>query len=732
MTSSGGSSVAVTRLHPPTAPRRLVRRCRLDDVLDVGIDSGVPLVLVSAPAGAGKSTLVASWSTGRPETVAWLQAEASDSDPARFWSYLIDALAQAGVLVAGALKPIVAASNGNAEFVVPALVNALASGTGPLLVVIDDYHLIDNAGVHRGVERLVDLCPPQVTLVLATRIDPPFRLGRLRVRGQLVELRVADLRFAGDDARGLLGSSGAALDPDLVDTLCDRTEGWAAGLVLAGLSIDRSDDPAGFVEAFRGDDQFVVEYLHDEFFASATAHDRDRLLKTSVLDQLNGSLVDALTGGSDGAQWLAATAHANQLLVSLDRAGTWFRYHHLLRDLLRMQAHQALVEILPDLHARAAAWFTLNGDHGHAIAHHIAGGGLHAAAGLLRGYGPQLLAGGQVGTLQRLLDQLGELGWTVPSCALLYGWCDYLSGRYSRAEERIGAMLAAAPDGFDPDVATSLRMNISLARGDVTPALRHARRMTASGQLPARPCDLATATGAAYAWAGQTDDARRTLRFAIEKAGAESFRTAHVLALVYLAIVEFDDSSGAAMTAASAALDTADAFGLAGYHGIAPAFAIRARHSDDPGRARADALHALELARRASTVLGLGYVLTICGDVLLGVGDRAGVPLLTEARAVLDQCPDPGVAGRYLDRAEARHRVEPPQRRVAAVLAQQLTGQELAVLRHLPSQLSQRGIAAELYLSLNTVKTHCGAIYRKLGTGNRKAAVQAARELHLL
>jgi len=725
--------LAATKLRPPAPPARLVQRSRLADLLEAGIGGQVRLVLVSAPAGSGKSTLVASWLADRTGPVAWLQAESSDSDPARFWSYLIEAIGQAHPIAASDLRAVVVGSNGDDQVVVSSLVNELARIGAPVVVVIDDYHLIDDASVHRGMERLIDLCPPQVTIVLATRLDPPFRLGRLRVRGQIVEVRSSDLRFDADEAPGLLGSAAPTLDAAQLAQLCDRTEGWAAGLVLAGLSLERSSDAAEFLDAFRGDDQLIVEYLRDELLAAVDDHDRRRLLETSILDQLTGALIDAVTGSTDGAAWLRETAAVNQLVIGLDRTGTWFRYHHLLRDILRLEAHQTIPERIPELHDRAAAWFESEGDHGQAIVHRLAADDRHGAARLLRSHGPRLLADGQIETLRGLLDELGEVARETTWCALLYGWCEFISGRYASAEVWHDAVLEAAAPEFDRTMAVPLHLNILLARGDVAAALVSARQMTATGQLATHPSDLATATGATYAWAGQADDARQSLRLAVEKAAADRLRTANVLALVYLAVVELEDGSAAsAQIASAAALDTARTFGLSAYHGVAPAYAIRARTTADAASARADAGRALDLVRRASTDLALGYVLTVCGDTLTDLGDPGGPPLLTEARSVLDRCPDPGIAGRLLARVESRHRVVDGGRDRAIVLIDPLTDRELAVLRHLPMAMSQRDIASDLYVSLNTVKTHCRAIYRKLGVGDRKAAVQAARDLHLL
>lgn len=733
MRAGWNESLATTKVRPPRPPARLVRRPRLLEVLDDAAEGAVRLVLVSAPAGSGKSTLLTSWVAGRPEAVAWLQAEAGDSDPVCFWQYLIRAIAASRSISGDELAALVASSKGDDVVVVSALVNELAAVEEGLIVVIDDHHLIVDPTVQRGLERFIDLCPSQVTLVIATRFDPPFRLGRLRVRGQMAELRAADLRFDLDDAATLLGPAAGALDPSHLETLCERTEGWAAGLVLAGLSLSRVADPGAFIEAFHGDDHLVVEYLRDELLAGLGPAERERLLQTSILEQLHGDLVDAVTGTGNGARWLRELANENQLVITLDATATWFRYHHLLRDLLRLEAEQQFPLRVQELHTRAATWFESQTQHAPAISHWLAAGDPHAAARLLRVYGPRLLAEGQIDTLRGVLVQLGDVARTVTWCALLMGWCEFISGRAALAGGWLDAMEEAAPEGFDLTVAVALRMNISLAGGDVASALVPARAMDSSDTLPSRPTELVTAVGASYAWGGQADDARRVLSLAVTKASADGMRSAWVLALVYLAIVELDSGTTAsASTAAGVAVETAQRFGLGEYHGLACAYAIRGRTVDDAAAGRADARHAIALARRASTDIALGYVLCVSGDTLLDVGDaEAGRVLLEEARAVIDRCPDPGIVGRHLGRAESRHHLASP-RPHGAEMVEQLTDRELAVLRHLPSSMSQRDIAAEMYVSLNTVKTHCRAIYRKLDATDRKAAVQAARDHDLL
>ncbi len=733
MNSAHELGVAATKLRPPAPPTRLVHRARLESLLDDGLATSLPVMLVSAPAGSGKSTLVASWALGAQRPVAWLQVEASDSDPASFWSSLVAAIGRCRPDVGSAVGPVVIGAQGDGHVVVPAIVNAFIDVEDPLVVVIDDYHLIDNDNVHRGVERLIDLCPAQLTLVVVTRVDPPFRLGRMRVRKRIFEIRAEHLRFATDEATALLGSVGNELSPERLSALCSRTEGWAAGLVLAGLSLEHAPDPDRFVDAFRGDDQLVVSYLSDELLDAISAGDRQRLLETAVLDHLTGPLIDAITGSSDGTSWLAETAARNQLIIRLDSTGEWFRYHHLLRDLLLLEARRTMSHRLAELHGRAADWFASHDDHQRGVVHRFAAGDIPGAIQLMYVVGPDLLGRGQIRTLRGLLEQAGDAAANDTACALGWGWCEYLSSHYDAAKRWLDVALDVAPPSFDPVIAAPLRINLALGSGDVSTALECARLATAAGDLWNRPAELATAVGAAYVWAGMHDEARAALAIAVARCRDEHRLTAHVLTLIYVAIDEVEQGDKAvAYGAAVVAIATAESFGLANYHGVAPAFAIRGRTESDPDAARADVTHALELARRATTDLGLAYVLTLCGDTLLDLGDEAGTSLIVEARGRIGRCVDPGIAGRYLARIESRHHLASPSTDTARSARVQLTERELAVLRYLPTKMTQRDIASALYVSLNTVKTHSNAIFRKLGVSDRKSAVQAARDRHLL
>ncbi len=733
MSELSSGNLAATKLCPPAPPGRLVDRVRLGGLLDAADAAAVPLVLVSAPAGSGKSTLVAAWAAGRGGAVAWLQLEEADADPARFWVSVTAAIGRAAPAVADRLEPLVTGSLGAGQVVVPALVNELSSLPERLVVVLDDYHLIDDADVHRGVERLLDLCPAPLTVVLITRADPPFRLGRMRVRGRVREVRAGDLRFDASEAAELLGTAAARLGGDGLDDLCERTEGWAAGLVLAGLSLERTDDADRFVRAFRGDDQLVAGYLTDELLAVLDDDERRRMVEAAVLHRLSGPLLDAVTGSDDGARWLDGLAARNQLVIRLDAVGEWYRYHHLFRDLLLLEARRSLPERLPELHRRAAAWFETAGYPAAAVDHLLAAGDRERAMFLLRVVGPDLLGSGRLRTLRNLLGRLAEGGELDAVCSLLSGWDHYLTGRYDEAARLLDRATATLPSDVDPIRCMPLRINLALGTGDVAAALTGAQEVVAMGDLASRASELTTASGAAFAWAGRPDEALATLAVALVRTEAERRVTAHAMALVAAAVVEFHDGGEpGANAAAQRALDYASSSGLGEYHGIAPAVAILAAGEPPGPAAAAGADRAVVLARRAATRLGLVFALTLAGGVLLGEGEDRGRELLDEAQRVMATCADPGINRPLLDRAMARHRVGRARPVPTAGLVEHLSERELAVLRYLPSTLSLPEIARELYVSPNTVKTQCSAVYRKLGVTGRSAAVTAARQHRLL
>lgn len=721
---SADASFVATKLCRPTAPERFVDRSRLAGRLDAGVERHHALLLVCAPAGSGKSTLLTGWVEARDEPTSWVQIEPSDSDPARFWSYVAAALDPIVPGIADDARPAI---RSGPEAAVSTLVNRLAVHDQHVIVVLDDYHLVDNAAVHDSVERFIQLRPGNVTVVVSTRVDPPFRLGRLRVRDQVTEIRAADLRFASDEAAGLLGTANGHISDDAVRDLCDRTEGWAAGLVLAGLSLQLTDDPDAFVEAFRGDDQLVVDYLSDELLGGISTDDRQRLLETSVLERMSGPLVDAVCDTSGSAEWLRRTAAVNQLLIGLDRTGTWYRYHHLLRDLLRFEAEREMPEQVRALHAAAGRWHEEHGDLHSAVGHFLDADEKVAAADLVAMGAKKLLNDGHSYTVLQYLDRLGDLCEEHEGAAIVKAWVTFVSGRFAESDKFLEIARRLDVEGIDTGLIDGLAMMSNLARGDTGAALGVAE----TSPTPTESTHT-MALGTVNLWAGRFDVARALLSAANEQANAEPHDFAASVAPGLEAVTELEAGNPvAARRRANHAVEYAAAHGTARAPQMALAHGVLASTADDATEAVAAARLAIELARRAPELLMLGYTLTTAGDVLVARGDDEGHELLREARVMVDRCPDPGIVGRSLDRVESRHGRAAPAPSVTE-LVENLTDREIGVLRYLPSELSQREIASELFVSLNTVKTHCKAIYRKLGVPGRKAAVQAARDLGLL
>ena len=413
--------------------------------------------------------------------------------------------------------------------------------------------------------------------------------------------------------------------------------------------------------------------------------------------------------------------------------GEWYRYHHLFRDLLLLEARRSIPSRLPELNRRAAAWFEAAGYPAAAVDHLLVAGDREHAMYLMRIVGPDLLGSGQLRTLRNILGRLSADGELDAICCILSGWDHYLRGRYDEAQVLLDRAVMTLPAEIDPMRTMPLRINLGLGKGDVGSALAGAREVFEAGDLDARASELTTAVGAAFVWAGLPVEARAALAVAFVRTQVEKRVTAHAMALVAAAVAEFHAGTD---DAARAAVDRALAFaatsGLGEYHGIAPAVAIRAALSPSDAGAVADAERAVQLARRATTMLGLVFVLTVAGDVLLREGAQRGSELLVEAHEAIAACADPGINRPLLDRVSAKHRVAHERPQPVGGMVEQLSEREMAVLRYMPSTLSLPEIARELYVSPNTVKTQVAAIYRKLGVSGRQAAVQAARERRLL
>ena len=379
------SALATKTLIPPPRPR-LVPRPRLLERLREGL--GYDLVLVSAPAGFGKTTLLSEWARQeRPGVrICWVSLDEADSDPVRFLEYLI--LALQGFrphLGEKVLSWLHSPQPPSARSVLVALTNELVGLDEDVVLVLDDFQFVTSADVHDAVSYLLDHLPPRVHLLIATRADPPLPLPRLRGRGQLLEIGADDLRFTAEEAAELLRElGGAPLTAEHVDALTERTEGWAVGLKMAALSMGQQQDVSGFIRDFAGSQRYIMDYLVEEVLEQQPADVQDFLLKTSVLERLTAPLCDAVTGRTDSDRLLSQLEHANLLLVPLDESRQWYRYEHLFSDLLRHRLAQAVGEdAVADLHRRASAWYKANGLSREAIDHALAARDWEAAADLL-------------------------------------------------------------------------------------------------------------------------------------------------------------------------------------------------------------------------------------------------------------------------------------------------------------------------------------------------------------
>ena len=369
------SQLITTKLSVPAKPRRGLARPRLVERLERGAEAR--LTLVSAPAGFGKTTLLAGWLADSPavdRSVAWLSLDPTDNEPVAFWTYVVTALHRALPGVDLTALELIASPSVAFRSVLSSLLNELAAVPGDVWLILDDYHLVEDPGIRDEMTYLLEHLPAQVHPVLLTRADPDLPLARWRMRGELVEIRAADLRFTSDEAGAYLSAvPGVALDATDVAVLAERTEGWIAALQLASLSLQGREDVSGFVSQFAGDDRYIVDYLVDEVLTHQPDTVREFLLQSAVLDRLTGPLCDAVTGCGGGTDTLAALERANLFTVALDDRREWYRYHRLFADVLRARLLSERPEQVPVLHRRASRWYESQGLTDEAIGHALTG-----------------------------------------------------------------------------------------------------------------------------------------------------------------------------------------------------------------------------------------------------------------------------------------------------------------------------------------------------------------------
>lgn len=461
-----------TKLFIPAPRPRRVARERLRDRLEAA--RGGVVTLVAAPAGSGKSTMLADWAHATERTVSWLSLEPDDDEPRRFLNYVIAALRGVGV-VPGAFPAATSSSPEAIESLLAELLNAVTRAE-PAVLVLDDYHVIESEEVHRLVQRAIDRLPPSLHLVLASRVDPPLALARLRARDTLVELRAADLRFTDEEASRFFNDAmGLSLAPDEVAELERRTEGWAVGLQMAAISLREPGGARAFLSSFGGSNRYVLDYLTSEVLQRQPPHVRTFLLETSILERLSPGLCDAVTGRADSARVLESLDAANLFVIPLDHERVWYRYHHLFGSLLAHElGRSAPAERVAELHGRAAAWYEAGGMPERALHHAIAGGDVDRAAAIIASRGKAHIFAGDGGTILRWIAQLPparlEADFDLLMLHALALTAEYRLEEARRALERAERALPAR-GGPDEGAVLSIRGMIERMFGDAPAGL---------------------------------------------------------------------------------------------------------------------------------------------------------------------------------------------------------------------------------------------------------------------
>jgi LuxR family transcriptional regulator, maltose regulon positive regulatory protein len=749
-----GSGLMASKLVAPAPRAELITRADLLSLLQASLQ--VKLCLVEAPAGSGKTTLLAQWrAVAGGGRVAWVSLDEGDNDPTRFWVYVVEALrtVEPGV-GAAVLEALRRPSADLFRAVLPGLLNELSRIGSPLVLVLDDHHLIADPTCHQTLAFFLDHLPTTVHLVLATRVEPPLPVARLRARGELAELRVGDLQFTGEEALALLnGSMGLQLAADDVARLMERTEGWAAGLYLAGLSLRGRRDVSAFIAAFQGDNRHVADYLSAEVLERQPRKVREFLLRTSVLKRLCGPLCDAVLEVDGSAGLLVELERSNLFLVPLDNRREWYRYHHLFAQLLRLELASRDPGLLVTLHRRAAAWHRQAGNLDEAIGHASTAGDFTEAAALIAQHWLSYWRRGQRATVARWLDGLPEEAILAnPPIAYVTAWIRGYSGATKRqtedwlaAVERDGAE-GSLPDGIGsegslPNGVSSLAFGANLARASLV--FDDLGRSAAAGR---RALELAgpkslqfwwmaqSALGHALYLSGQAAQTQSELEELVRRVPAAAQPVAVVLALAVLSLLAGDqDDDRTAMALARRAAATADTQGLSAEPMCGIAYAALGRALARQGEL-AEAEVQLE---RALAPVGIdsmraqrAFALLLLAPARRGRGDLAGARILVEqARELIEQFTDPGILPALLEQTE-QALAPAPRRSVEA--AAPLTERELVVLRLLPTRLSTREIGRELSVSVTTIRSQVQAIYRKLQASTRSEAVARARELGLL
>jgi len=726
-----------------------VDRRELVDCLSGGT---AKLLLVDAPAGFGKSTLVAQWRVSPSESrpFAWVSLDHGDNDPGRLWWHVASSLQRAcpGISAENVLAALPGHRPDFAGTLLPRLVNELATLPEPVVLVLDDYHVISEPDCHDQIALLLRHLPPAVQLVLVTRTDPPLPLARLRAAGELVEVRAGELRFTpAQTAELVTAAAGIELGETDLAELVDQTEGWPAGIYLAALLIRGHPSPSAVIRQFSGDSRFVVDFLAEEVLSRQPGIVRQFLTRTSILDRFCAPLCDAVTGaaGAAGAaEIIDVMERQNLFVVPLDDTRQWFRYHHLFAQMLRSELDRTEPELVLTLHGRASAWYRRSGSPDEAIAHARAAGDVAGVVDLIAEHWGAYVDSGRVAAVRSWLSLLGDdVVSADPVAAHCAAWAAAVSDDRESLRRWLRIVEISEHEGALPDGIRSLRSSAALLKGSfgfegIGPMRGAAAEAAALETDPASPwyAFARASHAAALYWSGDLDAAAAQARAASAATGSSAPIRMVGSAVLSLIAVDRGDIAEARQWARTTQEIVADAGpGLRGAPCISLACAAAGAISAQNGQlaeARSKFEHALEIrpGRRGISPWHTVEILLRLAPVLFDLGHRSrAAALLAEARSTLVFSPDgAGAQLARLDRIERRLAARPQAFSPGAPL----TEREAAVLRLLGGSLSLREIGQQLYLSSNTIKTHTRAIYRKLGASTRRDAIARARHIGIL
>ncbi|WP_228845404.1 LuxR C-terminal-related transcriptional regulator [Phototrophicus methaneseepsis] len=735
-------------MYKPIARPGVVLRQRLMNRLNAGLHG--KLTLVSAPAGFGKTTLIAEWITTSERPTAWLSLDEGDSNPVRFLTYLVAALQTVAPQIGtGIINLLESPQPPPMESLITSILNEIVAIPHEFVLVLDDYHILDNQAIDAALTFLTENMPPQMHLIITTREDPLLPLARLRARGQLTELRAADLRFTpGESTEFFTQSMGLSLSSSDIAALEQRTEGWIAGLQLAAISMQGQSNTADFIESFTSNHQFVLDYLVEEVLDRQPPVIQDFLLQTSILDRVCGPLCDAILADESytSADMLENIRKANLFLEPLDNERCWYRYHHLFGSLLRKRLHQSPHLNRDTLHRRASTWFEANGSQAEAFQHAAAANDLARAELLIEGNGTPLYVLGTVVPVLRWFETLPRHVLDAnPSLCVIYATVLTVSGQQI---DSIEDLLQAATNALEAQPTNAkhqdlhgriaaIRAMLAGPRQDIETMLTQSNRaleLLHPDNTSMRGLVLWT-KGLAHQHRGELDAARAVYTEIVSTSQASGNTMMLVAALTCLG--QLQEGNNQLNLAQQSYQRVLEQVGDPPWTTACEAYLGLGRVSYAWGeldQAEKHLQQGLALGLQIENVVTPIECCLLLAEIQIARGNLDGAKTsLVECERLIEQR---GFTHKLDDMRIVQARLQTWQGKghtsSAQPLIEPLSDRELEVLRLVANGFSNREISKRLFLALDTIKGHNRRIYAKLGVSRRTEAVARARQLGIL